>query len=142
LARLLFAEVGARPEDDLFLRVEYDGAIASNGGDMSQARRDYAVLSASRNSTDLMEAYLKEHHRPDANLQDATNVALDAWSVGHLAVGDNDMQSVPDQSEIQKHRQEQLATVGIEAAILERRGRTSIRYRSLADEQVRPALSA
>ena len=31
LARMLFAEVGAHPEDDLFLRVEYDGEIASNG---------------------------------------------------------------------------------------------------------------
>jgi len=26
LARLLFAEIGSRPEEDLFLRVEYDGA--------------------------------------------------------------------------------------------------------------------
>src|ERR1044071_5282124 len=34
LARLLFAEVGPRPEDDLFLRVEYDGAIATNGGEL------------------------------------------------------------------------------------------------------------
>src|ERR1700759_1716299 len=51
LARLLFAEVGARPEEDLFLRVEYDGAIASNGGDISQVRQHYAVLSGTRQST-------------------------------------------------------------------------------------------
>ena len=31
LARMIFAEVGAKPADDLFLRVEYDGAIAANG---------------------------------------------------------------------------------------------------------------
>src|SRR6478752_7594819 len=31
LARMLFAEVGAHPEDDLFLRVEYDGAINTHG---------------------------------------------------------------------------------------------------------------
>src|SRR5450432_2477545 len=31
LARMIFAEVGATPPDDLFLRVEYDGAIATNG---------------------------------------------------------------------------------------------------------------
>src|SRR3954452_14887915 len=47
LARLLFAEIGARPGDDLFLRLEYDGAIATNGGDMSQTRQHFAVLSAS-----------------------------------------------------------------------------------------------
>src|SRR5471032_1830282 len=32
LARLLFAEAGEKPEEDLFLRVEYDGAIAADGG--------------------------------------------------------------------------------------------------------------
>src|ERR1700731_2306376 len=31
LTRMLFAEVGSKPEEDLFLRVEYDGAIATNG---------------------------------------------------------------------------------------------------------------
>ena len=46
LARLLFAEVGTRVEDDLLLRVEYDGAIATNGGEIAQTRSHYAVLSA------------------------------------------------------------------------------------------------
>src|SRR3954468_12540952 len=31
LARMLFAEIGASPEEDLFLRLDYDGAIASAG---------------------------------------------------------------------------------------------------------------
>ena len=69
------------------------------------------------------------------------NTALDAWSVGHIAAGDAELEEVPDASEIAKHRQEQLATVGIEAAVLERGGKTNIRYRSLSDEQVRPALA-
>ena len=30
LARLLFAEIGAKQENDLFLRLDYDGAIATN----------------------------------------------------------------------------------------------------------------
>jgi proteasome alpha subunit len=142
LARLLFAEVGARPEDDLFLRVEYDGAIATNGGDMSQVRRHYAVLSANRHSTDLMEAFLKEEHRPDADLRGAVTAALDAWSVGHLALGSEEMKQLPERSAIQKHREEQLATVGIEAAVLERDGKNAIRYRALTDEQVRPGVSS
>src|SRR3954447_1766056 len=32
LARMLFAEVGVHPEDDLFVRLEYDGSIVANGG--------------------------------------------------------------------------------------------------------------
>src|SRR5438045_9712089 len=38
LTRMLFAEVGERPQEDLFLRVEYDGEIASNGATVAQAR--------------------------------------------------------------------------------------------------------
>jgi proteasome alpha subunit len=142
LARLLFAEVGRRPEDDLFLRVEYDGAIATNGGDMAQTRRNFAVLSANQQSTDLMETFLKDRHQPDGDLRAAVNTALDAWSVGHLALGNSELEAVPNANDITKHRQEQLATVGIEAAILERGGKRTIRYRSLPDEQVRPALSS
>jgi len=40
LARMLFAEVGERPEEDLFLRVEYDGEIANSGANFAQARND------------------------------------------------------------------------------------------------------
>lgn len=141
LARLLFAEVGSSPEDDLFLRVEYDGAIATNSGNRSQMRQHYAVLSANQHSTDLMEAFLKEAHQPGANFDSAVNIALDAWSVGHLALGSEDLQQVPDRDTIDKHRQEQLATIGIEAAVLERNGKSTIRYRALNDEQVRLVVS-
>ena len=48
LARMLFAEVGERPEEDLFLRVEYDGEITTNGATFAQARQDFAVLSGTQ----------------------------------------------------------------------------------------------
>jgi proteasome alpha subunit len=140
LARLLFAEVGPVPDDDLFLRVEYDGAIATSGGRMPQMRRHFAVLSANQRSTELMETFLKDSHHPDADFRGAVNNALDAWSVGHLALGGEEMAQMPERDAIAKHRQEQLATVGIEAAILERGGKSTIRYRALPDEQVRPAV--
>ena len=142
LARLLFAEIGSQPEEDLFLRIEYDGAIATNGGDISQTRQHYAVLSASRHSTDLMEEFLKNVHQPGADFRTAVNSALDAWSVGHLALGNEDLEAVPDRETVTQHRQEQLGTIGIEAAVLERNGRSTIRYRALTDEQVRSAVSS
>src|SRR5215467_1139975 len=73
LARMLFAEVGARPEDDLFLRVEYDGEMASNGATYARARQDFAVLSGTQQSRELMEAFLKTQHRPDASFEAALN---------------------------------------------------------------------
>src|SRR3954467_9400369 len=39
LARLLFAEIGAKQENDLIMRIEYDGAIATNGGNSPDARQ-------------------------------------------------------------------------------------------------------
>jgi proteasome alpha subunit len=140
LARLLFAEVGAGPEEDLFLRVDYDGAIATDGAATSQARQDFAALSATRHSTELMEAFLKSVHGRDATLEDAINWAADAWSVGHMTMGEDAAKEMPDRGAITKHRQEQLATAGIEAVVLEREGQTPIRYRALADEEVRSAI--
>jgi proteasome alpha subunit len=139
LARLLFAEVGAKPEDDLFLRVEYDGAIATNGGGVSQTRHDFAVLGGTGKSTELMESFLKAEHKPGVAFEKALNVALDAWSIGHMTLQKSDAKELPERGAVAKHREEQLAISGIEAAILEREGNAAIRYRALSDEEVRSA---
>jgi proteasome alpha subunit len=142
LARLLFAEVGAKPEEDLFLRLEYDGAIAANGADISRTRQHYAVLSATRHSTEMMELFLKDEHHLDATFENTVKTALDAWSVGHLALAEEETKQLPERAAIAKHRQEQLANIGIEAAILERGGKTTIRYRALTDKELRPAIAS
>ena len=137
LARLLFAEVGATPEEDLFLRVEYDGAIATNGPAVSKTRQHFAVLSATHLSTELMESFLNANYDAQADFNGAVMAALDAWSVGHRALGGDSAKELPDRAAIAQHRQEQLTTSGIEAAVLERGAKTAIRYRSLSDEEVR-----
>ena len=137
LARLLFAEVGCRPEEDLFLRVEYDGAIATNGSSVSEIHQNFAALSATRESTELMESYLKGVHQNSGSLENAIKTAVDAWSVGHMTLHDESTRQLPEAAAIARHREEQLATAGIEAAILERAAKTPIRYRSLSDDQVR-----
>src|SRR5213594_4711127 len=83
LARMLFAEVREQPQEDLFLRVEYDGEIATNGATFAQARQDFAVLSGTRQSRELMESFLKVEHGADASLEATLNSAVDAWSIGH-----------------------------------------------------------
>ena len=140
LARLLFAEVGAKPEEDLFLRLEYDGAIATNGNGFSPARPNYAVLSATAHSTELMESFLKGEYKPGADFAAAAGMALDAWTVGQLTLGDEEARQLPERSAIAQHRRDQLATAGIEAAVLERSSGSAIRYRSLSDSEVRSAI--
>jgi proteasome alpha subunit len=137
LARMLFAEIGGRPEEDLFLRVEYDGEIATNGATYAQARQDFAVLSGTRQSRELMEAFLKDQHAPDGNFQTTLNFALDAWSIGHMSLQSGDTIQVPERAALLKYRQEQLSNSGIEAALLERDSSRAIRYHSLSDTELR-----
>ena len=140
LARMLFAEVGERPEEDLFLRVEYDGEIAANGATYAQARQDFAALSGTQQSREQMEAFLATQHVQDANLETVLNSALDAWSIGHMTLQTDDAKEPPERAAIKKHRQEQLASAGIEAALLERDASRAIRYRSLSDKELRPLI--
>ena len=137
LARMLFTEIGERPEEDLFVRVEYDGEIATNGGTYAQARQDFAALSGTQQSRELMEAFLATQHAPDADLETTFNSALDAWSIGHMTLQTSDAKEQPERTAVTKHREEQLAIAGIEAALLERDTGRAIRYRSLSDKELR-----
>jgi len=137
LARMLFAEIGDRPEEDLFLRVDYDGEIATNGATFAQARRDFAVLSGTRQSSELMESFLKTEHSSDAAFEATLKSGLDAWSVGNMTLQMSEAKELPERTTITKYRQEQLAKAGIEAGILERNDSQAIRYRSLLDKQLR-----
>ena len=140
LARLLFAEIGSSSKEDLFLRIDYDGAIAADGGPAVQSRRRFAVLAGTRPSGELMEAFLQKEHATDAALPDALNQALDAWTVGRMAMGENGIKEPLERAAIRQHREEQLGTAGIEAAVLERDSKSAIRYRTLTDAEVRETI--
>jgi hypothetical protein len=49
----------------------------------------------------------------------------------------SEAKELPERAAVAKHRQEQLATAGIEAALLERDPSRAIRYRSLSDTELR-----
>ncbi len=105
-----------------------------------QPRQRFAVLGGTRQSAELMEKFLQKEHVTDAALPDAINVAFDAWSVGRLAMAENANKELPERDAIRKYRDEQLANAGMEAAVLARDRKSAIRYRTLADEEVRSAL--
>jgi proteasome alpha subunit len=139
LARLLFAEIGSSPKEDLFLRIDYDGSLAADGP-TAQPRQRFAVLSGTNASAELMEKFLQQNHITDATLPDAIAVAADGWSVGRMGLGEDAIKEVPDREAIRKHRDAQLAEFGIEAAVLERDSKSAIRYRSLSEEELLPNL--
>ena len=140
LARLLFAEIGAKQENDLFLRLDYDGAIATNSANFAQTRQDFGALSGTRQSTELMEKYLAAEHSSGATFERALKLSLDAWSVGQLALGDEGVNELPPRDKIVAERKERLHATGIEAAVLDRGDRIAIRYRTLNEQEIRSAL--
>jgi proteasome alpha subunit len=140
LARLLFAEIGAEQENDLFLRLDYDGAIATNSGTFAQTRQDFAVLSGTRRSTELMGKYLAAEHSAGATFERALKLSLDAWIVGHLALGDDGVKELPGRDKIVAERKERLRAAGVEAAVLDRDPSRAIRYRAAGESEIRSAL--
>ncbi|MFL6540519.1 MAG: 20S proteasome subunit A/B [Chthoniobacterales bacterium] len=139
LARMLFAEIGDSPANDLIMRIEYDGAIATNGGNNSDARQDFGVLSGTSESAGLMESFLKQEHDATASLNTALRTAVSAWTVGNMALGENGARELPDRAAIEAEHAKQN---GIEAALLERNVRAAIRYRALTRDEINAALAA
>ena len=139
LARMLFAEIGATPQEDLFLRVEYDGGIAVPGLPGQRTPTHFGVLSGSPASVGLMEEFLTKEHNPKATLRQALQTALHAWTVGFLALGEDGMVELPASEVLAKARAEQMRERGLEAALLERAGSSAIRYRPLQEEELQAA---
>ncbi|MBA2584934.1 MAG: 20S proteasome subunit A/B [Chthoniobacterales bacterium] len=137
LARMLFGEVGSTPEDDLILRVDYDGAIATNAGTLAATARSFAVLSGHRQTTEAMEIYLQSEHSPEAPLNRALQIALDTWTAGQLQGDDSAGQKSPTSTQIATARKAHLRG-GVEAAILDRKSKLAIRYRQLTTEELQP----
>ncbi|HWB59285.1 MAG TPA: hypothetical protein VG733_07325 [Chthoniobacteraceae bacterium] len=135
LARMLFAELGRGPDANLFLRLDYDGSIHASGGALARVHENFGVISGTANSTALMEKFLRAHDSSSAPLQQALATALDAWTVGHLGMESDSADDLPSAEKIAAHRDEQLASAIIEAAVLERDSNLPVTYRTLgADE--------
>lgn len=141
LARMLFAEIGEKPEDDLFLRVEYDGAINTNGASFAEVRQNFGVVSGTHTSAELMESHLHREQNSGATLKAALKTALDAWSIGSMARADDAIRELPAKEVIAAERKKHLCS-GIEVGILERDAKISLRYRALTEEEIQSAVAS
>ncbi|MDP9292677.1 MAG: proteasome subunit alpha [Verrucomicrobiota bacterium] len=136
LARMLFAELGRGTDPNLFVRVEYDGSLHSNGGALARAFENFGVISGTQRSTQMMENFLREKDASALYLPDALQIAFDAWAVGHLALTADENDSPPSLESIAEHRKTQVADAVIEAAVLERSGQLPITFRNLGGEEL------
>ncbi len=135
LARLLFAELGASAEVDQFVRVDFDGAIHSNGNPTLKSRPGFGVVSASKRSEARMEAHLAGSHRASVTLPEALRIARDAWVIGHLSnqsKGSDDSETpMPTPAEIGSSQSKVLENAVFEGAFLDRSVREGPTYRSI-----------
>ncbi len=132
LARLLFVEIGT---SDLFLEVEYDGAInlrSSDGGN-----RPFAVLASTKKSAEQMAEFLSKRFQSGKDLPATLDLALDAWTVGQLKTDE----AMPGDDEIRRQRSERLGRGTISAAVLERNTNRAVRYRAVEASDLAPLIA-
>ncbi|MEI9894534.1 MAG: hypothetical protein WDN28_11765 [Chthoniobacter sp.] len=140
LARMLFAELGHHDAPNTFLRLDYDGSIHTNGGAFGRAFEEFGVVSGTAASTAKMEQFLRQQKLPATTLEKALEIALDAWTIGHLALTAEPSDDLPPDEDVAKHRAEQLAGASVEAAILTETGTQAATWRALRDAEIRSPL--
>ena len=139
LVRMLFVELGSEPMQNTLLRVDYDGAIQTNGTPFSKTRQEYAVLSGTRPSAEAMERFLSKEFKAGLPLAEATELALNVWTVGFLTLDTREDQAeteLPGEEAIRKARREQLENASVEAAVLEYRAGSNITFRTLTEDEL------
>jgi proteasome alpha subunit len=140
LARLLFAELGRRGAPNLFLRLDYDGSIRTNGGSFGRSFEDFGVIAGRPKATQLMEEFLAGKALANLSLDAALELASNAWSVGHMALSADSDRDLPSAVQIAEHRKAQIAGASIEAGVLEHKAPVAVTYRALAEATVRAVL--
>ena len=140
LARLLFAELGRRGAPNLFLRMEYDGSIRTNGGSFGRSFEEFGVIAGRARATTQMETFLSGKAVANLSLDSALEVAANAWAVGHMAMSDDRDTDLPSAAQIGEHRKAQVAGATIEAAVLEHDVPVAVTYRPLIEASVRSVL--
>jgi proteasome alpha subunit len=135
LARLLFVEIGPSPADDLFLEVEYDGAINLHSSD--RGNTPFAVLAATKKSAEQMAEFLSKRFHSGKNLSETLGLALDTWTVGQLKTEE----AMPAEDEIRRQRSERLGSGTISAAVLERNTNLAVRYRAVEASELAPLIT-
>lgn len=140
LARLLFAELGRRGAPNLFLRLDYDGSMRTNGGSFGRAFEDFGVIAGKAHAIRQMETFLAGKDHAQSGLSEALRHAASAWSVGHLALSDDGHDEPPATDAIAAHLKAQLSGTSIEAAVMEYKSPAAVAYRPLAEADVREVI--
>jgi len=137
VARALFAEMGRKPEEDLFYTLNYDGEFVS----LNWAA---ALAGTPEAEEQMVRQLVPEDAEGMPDLQTAIQRALRAWAVGRLWATEAQIEEEGAHSlseeRIVAFLKEQMEELQVEAAILDRFTKRERKFRLLKEEEVRPAL--
>jgi proteasome alpha subunit len=117
LARILFAELSESQEGDLFVRLDYDGAMHANSMSGGKRRENFGAIAGTRRGLEQVERVLSR--AKISNLRSAADAAIRAWGAGLYASGEDHADPV-EESVLQSFLKTRLQEYSIEAALLER----------------------
>jgi len=141
LARLLFAELGRGSAANLFLRLDYDGSIRTNGGGFGRGFEDFGVIAGKQRAIAQMEAFLRERKNLGTGLSDSLRTAAHTWAIGHLALSADTKEESPAAARVAEHLREQLTHASVEAVVLEKGTPLPAAFRALAETEVREIIA-
>src|ERR1700736_5709222 len=122
LPRLFFGEAGGVKDDDLFVRLEYDGSMHASAMSAGKRRENFGAIAGTRRGLEQIESFLRRADFSD--LRSALRTAIHAWGIG-LYAADQDHQDAPEDATLKEFVKSQLERYTIEAAFLERRAAES-----------------
>jgi Inorganic H+ pyrophosphatase len=94
LARILFAEIGGSQEEDLFVRLDYDGSMHANSMNAGKRREIFGAIAGTRRGLEQVEGFLRR--AKIWNLRSALETAVRAWGVA-LYISDEDHPDAPEE---------------------------------------------
>ncbi|HEV3209804.1 MAG TPA: hypothetical protein VGY91_06025 [Chthoniobacterales bacterium] len=122
LARILFAEVGSAQDEDLFVRLDYDGSMHASAMNVGKRREGFGAIAGTRRGLEQVQNFL--HGADFSDLRSALRAAVHAWGVG-LYTADQDHPDVPEDSALKEFVKSKLEHYTVEAALLDRRAAES-----------------
>jgi len=135
--RALFAEMGRKPEEDLFYTLNYDGEFVS----LNWAA---AVAGTPEAEEQMICQLVPEDAQGAPDLQTALHRALRAWAAGRMWVTEVQRQEEGaekvTEDRLEAFLREQLRDLHVEAAILDRFTKRARKFRLLTEDEIRPVL--
>jgi hypothetical protein len=87
-----------------------------------------------------MQSFLRERDAAKMHFPNALRIAAEAWTVGHMSLGEDVPEELPAHAKIIAHRDEQLTQAAVECAVLDRTSPLPMTWRAVSEEESRARL--